>query len=94
MACTLWGSRTKDTEKRSFSGYTYFPYKAEIYSLKDWQQSGYGVGGVCKVDEPVSMCIDFCKKYNNYDTVLVLYDEYINYCKMCCIDLEPLKESR
>ena len=80
--CILWGHRTKDEEERSFGGYTQFPQNAEIYSLKEWQESGYGHGNICKVDEPVSMEIGFCKKYKKYDTVLVRYDEYEGYCKM------------
>ena len=25
----------------------------------------------------------WCKKYRKYDTVLVLYDDYLCYCKAC-----------
>lgn len=50
MPCWLWGSRTKDEEKRSFGGYTQYPNNAEVYSLEEWQESGYGAGDVCKVD--------------------------------------------
>ena len=38
-----------------------------------------------KLDEPVKLCIDFCKKYKKYDTVLVDLEQYIGYCK--CADL-------
>ncbi len=87
MPCMLWGRRTKDEEKRSFGGYTQFPHNAEIYSLKEWQESGYGWNDICKIDEPVSMEIGFCKKYKKYDTVLVPYEQFEAYCKMCNLPL-------
>ena len=94
MPCWLWGSRTNDEEKRSFSGYTEYPNNAEVYSLKEWQESGYGAGGVCKVDEPVQMCIGFCKKYRQYDTVLVPLDQYLIYCNAACLPLDRPKSLR
>lgn len=81
MPCVLWGHRTKDDERRSFGGYTLYPANAELYSLEEWQESGYGSGDICKVDEPVKMEIGLCKKWREYDTVLVQYDDYIAYCK-------------
>lgn len=92
MPCVLWGHRTKDDEKRSFGGYTQYPNNAEVYSLKDWAQSGYANDEWMKIDEPVHMCIDFCKKYKKYDTVLVPLDEYIGYCKMACLPLDRPQE--
>ena len=84
--CVLWGhKRTQDDEKRCFAGYTEYPNQAELYSLEDWQQQGYA--DWIKVDEPVKMCVNFCKKYKNYDTVLVPYDEYLSYCKCACLPL-------
>ena len=80
MPCVLWGHRTKGEERRSFGGYTLYPKNAELYSLDEWQKSGYG-GDVCKVDEPVKMEIGFCKKWAKYDTVLVRYEDYITYCR-------------
>lgn len=94
MPCWLWGSRTRDEEKRSFSGYTEYPNSAEVYSLKEWQESGYGAGNVCKVDKPVQMCIGFCKKYKKYDTVLVPLDQYLAYCKGACLPLDRPKSLR
>lgn len=88
MPCWLWGSRTKDEEKRSFGGYTQYPNNAEVYSLEEWQESGYGAGDVCKVDEPVQMCIGFCKKYKKYDTVLVPLNQYVKYCECACLPLD------
>lgn len=88
MPCVLWGHRTKDDEERSFGGYTIYPNNAEIYSLKEWQESEYGAGDVCKVDTPVHMEINFCKKWKKYDTVLVPIDEYIGYCKCACLALD------
>lgn len=87
MPCWLWGHRTKDEEKRSFGGYTQFPHNAEIYSLKEWQESGYDAGDICKVDRPVAMEINFCKKWKNYDTVLVPYEQYETYCKAANLPL-------
>ena len=92
MPCVLWGHRTEDEEKRSFGGYTQFPNNAEVYSLEDWQKSGYEKAEWMKVDEPVQMCVDFCKKYKKYDTVLVLLDQYIGYCKMAGLPLDRPKE--
>lgn len=85
--CVLWGNKqTKDDEKRCFSGYTRFPNIAEVYSLQDWLNSGYG--SIIKMDEPVKMEIGLCKKWKKYDTVLVDKDEYIGYCKMCNLPLD------
>ncbi len=91
MPCVLWGHRTRDGEKRSFGGYTIYPNRAEVYSLEDWQSSGYG-NSIMKIDEPVHMCVNFCKKYRKYDTVLVPIDEYIGYCKCVGISVDKPKE--
>lgn len=89
--CTLWGyKQTKDDEKRCFASYTEYPNKAELYSLQDWLDSGYG--SIIKMDEPVHMEIGFCKKWKEYDTVLIDKDEYIGYCKMCCLPIDPPTE--
>lgn len=90
--CILWGHRTKDEEKRSFGGYTIYPNHAEVYSLEDWAKSGYANAEWMKVDEPVHMSIDFCKKYKKYDTVIVPMEEYIGYCKMAELALDEPKE--
>lgn len=90
----MWGHRTKDDEKRSFGGYTIYPNCAELYSLKDWATSGYAKAEWMKVDEPVHMCINFCKKYKKYDTVLIPIEEYIGYCQCAGLllsDPEPYK---
>lgn len=89
--CVLWGRRTKDEEKRSFSGYTQFPNNAEVYSLEDWQKSGYENAKWMKLDEPVQMCIGFCKKYKQYDTVLVTLEQYLCYCKAAGLPLDMPK---
>lgn len=81
--CVLWGYKvTKDDEKRCFAGYTQDPNKAELYSLQDWQDSGYGSITI-KMDDPVHMEMNLCKKWKRYDTVLIDKEEYIGYCKMC-----------
>ena len=86
----LWGHRTKDDEKRCFAGYTMYPNNAEVYSLKDWHESGYG--SIIKMDEPVHLEIGFCKKWKNYDTVLVEFEEYITYCKLNYLALDRPKD--
>lgn len=90
--CVLWGHRTKDNEKRSFGGYTKYPNNAEVYSLIDWENSAYVNSDWMKIDEPVHMCVDFCKKYKQYDTVLVPIEEYIGYCKCACLPLDRPNE--
>ena len=85
--CVLWGHRTKDEEKRSFGGYTNFPQKAELYSLEEWQ-SKYNSCEWMKTDEPVTMELKFCKKWKNYDTVLVRYEDCIRYCKAASLSLD------
>lgn len=93
MPCVLWGHRTQDDEKRSFGGYTRYPNNAEVYSLDDWAKSCYAGADYMKVDEPVQMCIDFCKKYKKYDTVLVPLEQYICYCKAAGLPLyRPAEE--
>lgn len=74
---TLWGwERTEDNQKRCFSGYlgTMDYDKCELYSLKDFQEH-YG-NGIVKCDCPVKMTLDLVKKWDEYDTVLVDYEEY------------------
>ena len=92
MPCWLWGrKRTEDNEERCFSGYTQYPNCAEVYSLEDWANSGYWQPWM-KIDEPVKMCIGFCKIYKEYDTVLVPLEQYLNYCKGACLALDAPKE--
>ena len=92
MPCVLWGHRTADEEKRSFGGYTQYPNHAELYSLEDWEKSGYAKTEWMKTDEQVHLCIDFCKKYKKFDTVLVPFEEYVGYCKFACLPLDMPKE--
>lgn len=92
MPCVLWGQRTEDgAGERSFSGYTRYPHRAELYSLAEWQASGYG--DIIKMDEPVRMEMNFCKKYRKYDTVLVPYDNYLAYCEVAGLALDMPKEA-
>lgn len=88
MPCWLWGRRTKDDEERSFAGYTQYPNNAEVYSLEDWAKSGYTNSDCMKLDEPVQMCIGFCKKYKQYDTVLVPLEQYLLYCQGAGLPLD------
>ena len=87
MPCLLWGQRTSDDEPRSFGGYTGFPNHAELYALGDFERHGYNQEWM-KLDAPVKMEINFCKKWKNYDTVLVRYDDYIMYCKAASLSLD------
>lgn len=75
----LWGNRTKDDDKRSFSGYTFDVEKCEVYSLEDWKNSVHYKASCMKLDEPVKVTFDLCKKYAKYDTVLVDIDDYMKY---------------
>ena len=91
MPCVLWGyKRTEDDEKRCFADYSVYPMKAERYALGDFKAHGYD--RYVKDDEPVPVEIGFIKKWRKYDTVLVDEDQYLGYCKMCCLALEPPKE--
>ena len=77
----LWGwKRTADDEKRCFGGYTEDVNKAELYSLEEFNNH-YGYPTNKK--DAVTMCADFCKKYKDYDTVLMLESDYLAYCKVC-----------
>lgn len=90
MPCVLWGNhRTMDDEKRCFGGYTIYPNNAELYSLEDWKDSANLPW--LKVDAPVKLSIDLCKKYKGFDTVLVLLEDYIKYCEVACLPLDRPK---
>lgn len=71
----LWGGtgRTRDDEKRCFSGYCNSVDTCEVYSLNDFLQT-YG-NSYIKCDEPVQMCFDYKKRYKAHDTVLVDIEE-------------------
>ena len=86
MPCWLWGERTKANSPRSFTGYTTYPNDAEVYALDDFANK-YSDCPWIKFDRPVSMCMDFCKKYKEYDTVLVPLDQYIKYCESADLPL-------
>lgn len=89
---TLWGwKRTEDNEKRCFAGYTEYPAKCERYSLGDFQKHGYTIGDI-KDDEPVPLSIDLCRKWKNYDTVLLDEEQVIGYYKCASLQIEPPKE--
>lgn len=91
MPCVLWGfKRTGDYEKRCFAGYTNYMDKAERYALGEFSEHGYGE--IIKDDEPVTLSIDFCKKWRKYDTVLVDEELYRAYCFASCLATEPPKE--
>lgn len=90
--CVLWGmTRTQDEERRCFGGYTIYPSDAELYSLDDWAQSGYAACEWMKIDAPVKLSVDLCKKYREYDTVLVMAEDYIKYCEAASLPLEGAK---
>lgn len=82
IPCTLWGyKRTDDNEERCFAGYTDNVNNAELYAIDDFKNHGYDET-ICK-SEPVKMCPSLCKKYNQYDTVLVLEEDYKAYLRIC-----------
>jgi len=66
-----WGSRTKDEERRSFSGYTVQIDACELYSLEDWAESVYVCAPWMKIDEAVEPTQRLKQKYRKYDTVLM-----------------------
>lgn len=75
---TLWGyKRTSDDEERCFAGYTGDINKCEIYSLEDFRQQ-YS-DGVIKCNESVKPSKDLVKVYEEYDTVLVDYDQLVEF---------------
>ena len=88
MPCVLWGwKQTKDDEKRCFSDYTVYPSKAERYALGEFKTHGYDDN--IKDDKPVPMSLDLCKKWSRYDTVLVDAEQYIVYCIMAGLAINP-----
>lgn len=91
MPCWLWGfHQTADDEPRCFSGYTQYLKKAERYALGDFKEHGYGSS--VKDDEPVELSINFCKKWHEYDTVLVEAELYEVYCELADLPIQPPKE--
>ena len=85
--CVLWGyKQTNDDEPRCFAGYTENPLIAERYALGDFKKKGYT--GIVKDDEPVSLSVDFCKKWHKYDSVLVDIEQYYIYCVMIGLKFE------
>jgi hypothetical protein len=80
----LWGHLT-ETGKRCYGGYKTEPLLAERYALGDMKAHGYG--SYIKDDEPVKLCIDFCKKYASYDTVLVAIDDVLAYYQVAGLPL-------
>lgn len=87
MPCWLWGyHQTEDDEPRCFSGYTEYLDKAERYSVEDWE--GHYSPTIVR-REPVSLSADFCKKWKEYDSVLVEAEQYEQYCKLAGIPLCP-----
>lgn len=92
MPFTLWGHRrTADNESRSFSGYTYYLNEAELYSLQDWV--GKYNAPWMKTDEPVKMSVDICKKYKQFDTVLVAIEDVEAYFRICGLYTDRPKEA-
>ena len=79
---TLWGyKRTADGEARCFGGYTLNPDCAELYAPGDFEGHGY-TADVVKPD-PVKLGQDFCRKYRDFDTVLVPAKDISDYWRLC-----------
>ena len=88
--CVLWGwHQTADDEPRCFADYTEYLSKAERYALGDFKAHGYG--DFIKDDAPVQLGVDLCKRWKEYDTVLVDAEQYYHYCKMAGLPTEPQK---
>ena len=88
----LWGwHQTEDNEERCFSAYTTFLSKAERYAVGDFRKHGYG--SEIYDENPVKICVDFCKKYRKFDTVLVDAEKYRQYCELCEIPQSPGDET-
>lgn len=85
MPCVLWGERSKDGEARSFSGYTLYPEEAELYALDDFDHYPFGIIR----QGPVALWGNtrFMKENHEWDTVLVFYDDYIQYCNVADLPL-------
>ena len=79
--CALWGwERTADDEERCFAGYTLYPTKAELYTIKEVIDK---YGDTIINPNPISMVtVNLCKNYANYDSVLIDIDRYILYCEL------------
>ena len=91
MPLVLWGDRrTADNEPRRFGGYTYYPKNAEIYAVGELAEHGYPTDSI--KEEPVPFTMDICKKWKNYDTVLVSEKEILAYYKNCYLALERPEE--
>ena len=72
----LWGDkRTADSETRRFGGYTYYPKNAELYEAGAFAEHGYPRD--CVKEEPVTFTADICRRWRNFDTVLVLEEEIL-----------------
>lgn len=90
MACMLWGwHQTDDDEKRCFGGYTQYLNKAERYSMEEFLKK-YGEDIIYR--EPVHMSPDLCKRWKDYDTVLVDAEEYRLYCTVSGLAVDPPPE--
>ena len=87
----LWGDRrTADEEPRRFGGYTYYPKNAELYEVGEFSERGYPTD--CVKEEPVPFTMDICKKWKEFDTVLVSEKEILSYYKNCYLALERPEE--
>lgn len=95
MPLYLWGSRTKDEEKRSYAGYTRNPNEAELYSLEEFCEKYPERIYPWMLNKPVKIEIGFCKKYRKFDTVLVDKGYVDTYYKTCGLYsyAEPDEES-
>ena len=89
-ALVMWGyHRTEDDEPRCFARYTEDPRKAELYALGDFTEHGYNKDfASIKDDAPVGeIGYKFCKKLEEWDTVLVSEEEVMAYYRV--FDLLP-----
>ena len=66
--------------------------KHSEFRLEDFSNK-YSDSPWIKFDSPDSMCMDFCKKYREYDTVLVSIDQYIKYYERAGLPLSSSKKT-
>lgn len=90
----MWGyHRTADDEERCFADYTIYPDKAERYALGDFTAHGYNQYGaeIVKEDKPVKIEYGFCRKWKEWDTVLVDEEDIYTYYRAASLPMEVRK---
>ena len=77
----LRGRRTEDdTPRRSFGGYTTDPEKAELYTIQEWIAFAGEYSDILPL-QPVKCNVNLLRSNRNVNSVLVEYEDYMNYCR-------------